>query len=194
MAEEIERWSDERKKEIKKALEQAEEKWARSNIESKARCHDIRRMTLDEWAYQENRNDSVHGGVHGGSLRSDLEVISSFTSDSDLNRERVARWKDAFEKSYGLSYDFLRQNVTNIPDKVLLACNRRASVLHVTDWKNHQNNIKKNADTIIEEWLLNPNDPDLFKEGSTAQTLITEIEKEWVQVPLSDECYLAYAY
>ena len=86
-----------------------------------------------------------------------------------------------FEESYGLSYDFLRQNVTNIPDKVLLACNMRASVLHVTNWKNHQNNIKKNADTIIEEWLLNPNDPDLFKEGSTAQTLITEIEKEWVQ-------------
>ncbi|KAN0074212.1 hypothetical protein V8E54_008149 [Elaphomyces granulatus] len=145
-------------------------------------------MTLEQWSYQDNRNDSVHGG----SLGSDIEVISSFPSDSDLNRERVARWKEAFEKSYGLSYDFLRQKINDIPDKVRLVCNRRASVLHVTDWQNHQNNIMDKANAIIKEWCQNLNDPDLFKEGSTAQTLFTEIEKEWDQVPLSDQCCLAY--
>jgi hypothetical protein len=116
-------------------------------------------MTLEQWSYQDNRNDSVHGG----SLGSDIEVISSFPSDSDLNRERVARWKEAFEKSYGLSYDFLRQKINDIPDKVRLVCNRRASVLHVTDWQNHQNNIVDKANAIIKEWCQNLNDPDLFK-------------------------------
>ncbi|KAN0073941.1 hypothetical protein V8E54_007878 [Elaphomyces granulatus] len=134
------------------------------NIESKERWHDIRKTTLDEWSRQSRtytserleRNDSVHGG----SLRSDIEVISSFPLNSNTNCERVARWKRAFKQSYGLSYDDLRQGINDIPDKVLLAFNRRASAGRLTFWEDHENSIKSNADTIIEEWRQNPNDPD----------------------------------
>jgi cell division protein FtsB len=160
------------------------------NIESKERWHDIRKTTLDEWSRQSRtytserleRNDSVHGG----SLWSDIEVISSFPLNSDTNRKRVACWKKAFKQSYGLSYDDLRQGINDIPDKVLLAFNRRASAGF---WEDHENSIKSNADTIIEEWRQNPNDPDLFKEGSRAQTSFIKIEEEWIQMllPPSDQ-------
>jgi hypothetical protein len=165
----------------------------RSNIESKERWHDIRKTTLDEWSRQSRtyasekleRNDSVHGG----SLMSDIEVISSFPLNSNTNCERVARWKRAFKHSYGLSYDDLRQGINDIPDKVLLAFNRRASAKRLTFWEVHENSIKSNADTIIEEWHRNPNDPDLFKEGSRAQISFIKIEEEWIQMllPPSDQ-------
>jgi hypothetical protein len=186
LQQERERSSDE----LKKGLEQTEGKWTKSNIEAKWRWHDIRRMTLDEWSCQYNKSEKWdrNNSVHGGSLRSDMEVISSLPLDSDLNRDRVNGWKGAFKDSYGLSYDNLQQVINDIPDKVLLACNMRASALRLTFWENRKNDIKKNADIVIEEWLRNPNDPDLFKEGSTAQTSLTKIEKEWTRMlPPSDQ-------
>ncbi|KAN0074209.1 hypothetical protein V8E54_008146 [Elaphomyces granulatus] len=195
--EERERLSDKRKEErerLSDKLKEVEEKWRQSNVESKQRWHDIRKATLDQWSSQGSkyalerleRNDSVHGG----SLRSDMEVISSF-SDSDLNSNRVARWKGAVKEMYGLSYKDLRPKINDIPDKVLLACNRRASACslfiwetrkknaHSEFWKDRRDKIVKNADTISQEWCQKPKDPDLFKEESSAQTSFTDIEKEW---------------
>jgi hypothetical protein len=100
-------------------LEQQVMRVSREHAEHQDRYHEVRKCTLDDWSSQArdytgehiSRNDSVHGG----SVAADIEVISSYDGT-----ERAELWKQAFERSYGVSFETLKRHWLHVSDELLL--------------------------------------------------------------------------
>jgi hypothetical protein len=97
-------------------------------------------------------------------------------------------WKQAFERSYRVSYEILKHEWRNVPDEFLLMLNCRASVDCLDFWGKSKNvkrgeKIVQCIDDIISEWDLNPS--NLFENGSKALKLLNEIREPRQQEKMS---------
>jgi len=126
---------------------------------------DVRRITLGEWSWldfiedRQTRNEDVHGG----SIISDITLISTFP-EQESNRLKL--WKNAFELAYGIPYHRLQKIARDLPDQLRVVLNRRASALTMLSWRKKADcahKIKDKADIIIKSWEENA--PDIFQDG-----------------------------
>ena len=72
---------------------------------------------------------TTYESVHRGSVAADIEVISSYDGT-----KRAELWKQAFERSYGVSFEKLKLHWLHVSDKFLFILNRRASVDRLAYW------------------------------------------------------------
>ena len=98
----------------------------------------VRASTLDEWAedrdpiWDDDRNDRVHGGR----LRTDVKTALYY---EPTEPERVSRWKNLFNRYYGMPFGSIVEIIGTLPDTVVEVMNRRASVQRMKVWRKGYN-------------------------------------------------------
>jgi len=132
---------------------------SREHAEHQDRYHKVRKCTLDDWSSQTRDYTGEHisrkDSVHGGSVAADIEVIISLYDGT----ERAELWKQAFERSYGVSFETLKRHWWEKPHNV----DRAAKIIRF-------------ADDVISEWKMKPR-TYLFGNGTHASRLLKEIKK-----------------
>jgi hypothetical protein len=163
--------------------------WEERNLENLENLQEtwfhVRKATLDDWSKRLCGYKIFSD--YGGSVVADIAVIASCA-----DAKQAERWMHAFEMSYGVSFEILQRERTNITDPLLLVFDRRASVKHLFFWHDEElenaesaERIGECADAIIMAWRQNAS--DLFEDGSESLKLFNEMQELWrdAEVPIT---------
>ena len=144
----------------------------------------VRQATLDEWSElvaDKDLIDTRNNLVPGGSVIADIEVIKnhSFGLSTEI-------WEKTFEDAYGISFNEIKDE--DLPMKVYLALNRRASVTYISSWKNRKDRearreIRELCDEIIQAWRKK--EVGFLEEGSKSLAQYERINQLWQMLLLA---------
>lgn len=147
-----------------------------------------RATTLDEWSSQkrENQVDTNRRNLfaHGGRIVTGIETIRIYSKVSNKS-DRMEKWRQEFNRRYGVSYEEISSVVRTVPENLLTLLDRRASILSMRIWATpHHTKIRDQivgkANVIIRAWRAHQE--DLFAEKSLNAELRSQIEKDWYNV------------
>ena len=153
--------------------------------------HQARAKTLDKWTTGETIKD-VDGCVHTGDIAADIRAINTYSQrdgddDSHSAAPRIQKWKKTFWRFYGLPFDQANDLLAAMPQNLLVALNRRATVQSLEKWMTGECVVRRcmiveKTDLLVRKWLSGDDD-GLFQEGSRSRELFDEIEADFASVP-----------
>lgn len=157
--------------------------------------HTIRSHALDEWAGLRLADGGDRNVIaHGGRLLADIDTIKAHA----FQKERVARWKMAFEEKYGVSFDQTNETYVTMQPRFIDTLDMRAGALTLRafqDSSHQKDNLKRSiiqkCDNIISSWKNNPT-CDLFDEEG--MKMYEQLVSEWNSIYYEECKYLQYFF